>query len=81
MNRKLGIITVLGLLWLTGCSNNNDKSDAYGNFEATTTTVASQGNGQLLSLNLEEGDILPANKVVGVVDTVNLHLQKQQLTV
>lgn len=79
MNRKLGIITVLGLLWLTGCSNNNDKSDAYGNFEATTTTVASQGNGQILSLNLEEGDVLPANKVVGVVDTVNLHLQKQQL--
>ena len=79
MNRKLGIFTVLGLLWLAGCSNNNDKSDAYGNFDATTTTVASQGNGQLLSLNLEEGDVLPANKVVGVVDTVNLHLQKQQL--
>lgn len=79
MNRKLGIIIALGLLWLTGCSNNNDKSDAYGNFEATTTTVSSQGNGQLMSLNLEEGDVLPANKVVGVVDTVSLHLQKLQL--
>lgn len=61
------------------CNNNNDKSDAYGNFEATEVIVSSQANGKLLSLNITEGQVLKAGEIYGFVDTTDLFLKKQQL--
>lgn len=63
---------------LLSCTDNG-KSDAYGNFEATETIISSEANGKLLSLNLTEGKDLEKGKIIGVVDTTNLYLQKQQL--
>ena len=31
--------------------NRNDRSDAYGNFEAIEVIISSQANGQIISLN------------------------------
>lgn len=61
------------------CSNNQDPSDAYGNFEATTITISSEANGKLLSFNIEEGQRLEKGISVGLVDTTALALQKQQV--
>lgn len=69
----LGIIVVL-----TAC-NNGEKSDAYGNFEATTITVSAKGNGELIMFDVEEGQQLPANQSVGLIDTTQLHLEKLRL--
>ncbi len=62
------------------CGNKQDIGDAWGNFEAVETTVGAQGNGEVMNLNVEEGDHLTKGKIVGLVDTTSLHLQKKQLS-
>ncbi|WP_299213354.1 HlyD family efflux transporter periplasmic adaptor subunit [uncultured Aquimarina sp.] len=62
-------------LFITACGN-GEKSDAYGSFEATTITVSAKGSGELLKFNIEEGQKLNANTVVGAIDTLQLHLEK-----
>ncbi|PWK23155.1 HlyD family secretion protein [Maribacter polysiphoniae] len=68
----------IGILMLS-CSGNGEKADGYGNFEATATIISSEANGKLLFFNAEEGLILEKNTIVGVVDTVQLSLKKDQL--
>ena len=72
-------IAFLILLSLISCNNNNDKADGYGNFEATEITISAEASGKIESLNLEEGAVLEPNLLVGLVDTTQLHLNKQQL--
>jgi len=78
MNKYQFYILVL-LPWLYSCSGNNDKADAYGNFEAVEVIISSEANGKLLSFNLEEGDKLANGQVLGYVDSVQLYLNKKQL--
>jgi HlyD family secretion protein len=61
------------------CNNNDNKSDASGNFEADEVIVSAQQNGQILAFNVNEGDTLSYGKVVGYIDTSNLVLQKAQV--
>ena len=70
--------SVLSII-LTACSGNSRKADAYGNFEAREVTVSAQGNGQIVWLKAEEGLLLKAGDVVGLIDTADLYLSKQQL--
>jgi HlyD family secretion protein len=70
---------IAGCLVLGACKQNDYKPDAYGNFEATEILVAARGNGTLLSFDVEEGAQLKKEQVVGVIDTTQLHLKKQQL--
>jgi HlyD family secretion protein len=62
----------------SSCSNNKDRPDAYGSFEATEITVSSLANGKIMLFNLEEGQLLDSNQLVGYVDTTDLHLKKLQ---
>jgi HlyD family secretion protein len=73
------IILSLAIALLTGCSNGKQKSDAYGNFEAVETIVSSESSGKLNEFNVEEGQIIEANKIVGYIDTNQLNLKKLQL--
>ncbi len=66
-------------LFLIACQENGGTSDAYGNFEAQEVIVSAEGNGQLLRLEVEEGQELQASQQVGLVDTTQLHLKRQQL--
>lgn len=72
------LIPFLAVIVLS-CNNNNNKSDASGNFEADEVIVSAQQSGQILSFNLNEGDTLSYGKVVGYIDTSNLTLQKAQV--
>ncbi|HEX3006797.1 MAG TPA: HlyD family efflux transporter periplasmic adaptor subunit [Bacteroidales bacterium] len=73
------LLSFSSLLLLYACSNNDDKADAYGNFEAVETIVGSEGQGKLLKFIPEEGMVLKEGELVGVVDTTSLWLKKQQL--
>ena len=73
------IITLLILTSLISCNKNNDKADGYGNFEATEVTISAEANGKIEYLKLEEGDILEPKNQVGLIDTTQLHFNKQQL--
>lgn len=75
---KTLIYFIVFAFMLTSC-NSDEKSDAYGNFEATTITVSAKGNGELLKFDIEEGQKLNANTLVGVIDTVQLHLEKLKI--
>ncbi|MBC6995093.1 HlyD family efflux transporter periplasmic adaptor subunit [Neolewinella lacunae] len=66
-------------LAVSGCAEEAIRSDAYGNFEATTTTIGAEASGRLLQFNLAEGQELRPGQIVGLVDTTQLHLQRQQL--
>jgi len=67
------------LIFLAACSGREKLSDAYGNFEAVEKAVAAQANGQIMWLKIEEGKLLDSGIVVGLIDTIDLHLKKQQL--
>jgi HlyD family secretion protein len=76
---KSNYLFILPLILLASCNHGNDGSDAYGNFEATEVTISSQGNGELVSFKLDEGDDLTPDEVVGQIDTLQLYFKKEQL--
>ncbi|TQO39011.1 HlyD family secretion protein [Arenibacter algicola] len=73
------ILTSLLMSLLGSCTGNGDKADGYGNFEATEITISAEANGKILFLDAEEGNVLAQNEVVGVIDTVQLSLKRDQL--
>lgn len=73
------LITVLLSTTILSCNSNGDKADGYGNFEATETTISAEANGKLLFFDVEEGKLLEKNAVLGVIDTIQLSLKRDQL--
>lgn len=67
------------LVGLASCTQDESRSDAYGNFEATEIVVSAEATGRLVQLTVQEGAELPAQTPVGLVDTVALYLKKKQL--
>ncbi len=66
-------------IFLISCMGNHEKSDAYGNFEATEITVSALGQGQILQFYIDEGSLLEKGQVIGLIDTIDLHLKLEQL--
>lgn len=64
---------------IASCSNNDNTADAYGHFEAREIVVSAEANGQILKLELEEGAVLKAGQMIGLIDTTTLALQRAQL--
>lgn len=80
MKKTLTYSSLLVLaLAMTACGKGNKVYDASGVFESTEVTVSAEGNGRIMSLDLQEGDRLEAGAVVGCIDTVQLYLSKIQL--
>lgn len=77
--RRIMIVFTIAVITITACNNDDNRSDAYGNFESISVMVAGQGQGQLLSFSVEEGQQLTRGAIVGVIDTAQLHLQREQL--
>ena len=73
----LGLCSLLALF--SACGNGAPKYDATGTFETTEVLVSAEASGRLLYFDIEEGMLLKAGEEVGVVDTVQLYLKKQQL--
>ncbi len=64
---------------ITSCENNNDKSDAYGNFELDKTFVSAESQGRILWLKIEEGQKILKGEWLGQIDTLTMYYQKKQL--
>lgn len=67
------------LLLTTSCSKDDSAYDATGIFESQEITVAAEVSGRILSLTIHEGEILRRGDVIGIIDTIPLHLRKQQI--
>ena len=76
--KQIATIAILVMLF-TSCANNETKFDATGTFEATEITVSAEAVGRVLSLDITEGAQVEAHTPVGVIDSVQLYLQKLQL--
>jgi HlyD family secretion protein len=69
----------LGFLFLLSCNRSKNNFDASGTFEADETIVSAEAAGQIVSLNVAEGQTIPMDSVVGKIDPQNLTLQKEQV--
>ena len=67
------------LMTVTSCKDTEGTNDASGTFEATEVMVSSEASGRILALNVHEGGVLAAGQECGLVDTLQLYLQKRQL--
>lgn len=76
MKNKIWIIT---LFILSGCGNKKVPYDASGTFEGDEIIVSSEVSGQILALNFEEGEELPAGKIALVIDSTQTWLKKKQV--
>lgn len=72
-------MTVVSALVFASCGNKDADYDASGVFETTEVIVSSRGTGEIVSLNVEEGQTVAANQPLGELDMTQLVLKKQQL--
>lgn len=77
MNKALILITAATLL--SACDRNNNKADAYGNFEAIETIISSESVGKVLNCYIDEGDQLNKGDTVYIIDGASLLIQKQTI--
>lgn len=75
--KKTLLLIISGIL-LVSCEKNN-RSDAYGNFEAIEVIISSQANGQIINLIIEEGMKIKSGDTIGLIDTTDLWLKREQL--
>lgn len=75
---KRTITYIATLLTMLACGHTNN-FDASGTFEATEVVVSAEAAGRILSFDAEEGDCIIAGKHIGIIDTMQLYLQKLQL--
>lgn len=77
--KQIKTVISLSLLSLLFACSTEQKADGYGNFEATEIRVSAEANGKLQSFFVEEGRRVEKGQVLGLVDTLQLYLKKQQL--
>ncbi len=72
------IVYIAAMLVAVSCGKESE-FDAQGTFEATEVVISSEANGKILDFDVVEGSIVEADKPVGTIDSVQLHLQRKQL--
>lgn len=74
-NSALCIASIMAI----SCGNKSNEFDATGTFEAEEVTVSSEMSGKILSLNLQDGQKVTEDERVGIIDSIQLYLTKEQL--
>ena len=72
------VIYILATIVAVSCSNEADY-DAQGTFEATEVVISAEGTGRILNFDIVEGETIESNSTVGAIDSLQLHLQREQL--
>ena len=62
---------------LTACGDKDAEYDASGVFETTEVIVSAKGTGEIVSLNIEEGQTVKADQLLGELDMTQLTLKRQ----
>ena len=63
----------------TACNRDNKKTDATGSFEADEIIVSAETTGKIMSFQIEEGEQLDSNTIVGKIDKESIQLQMEQI--
>jgi HlyD family secretion protein len=72
------VATISALATVLGCKHET-KPDAYGNVEASEVVVSAETGGQLMRFSPAEGAVLQHGALVGMIDTLQLALQREQI--
>lgn len=72
------IISIFALAF-AACNKSETIIDAYGNFEADEILVSAEASGKIIELNLNEGDKLNENEIIGKIDASIPTLQLQEI--
>jgi len=67
------------LLIITACNNDNNLYDASGSFEAEEIIIFSEAQGIIKQFDVNEGETLRSNQIIGYIDSMQLYLKKKQL--
>ncbi len=73
------LLYILLGLSIASCDNNENTADAYGNFQSDATTISAENMGKLVNFEIAEGTNFKKGEIVGLIDTTQLHLKKEQL--
>jgi HlyD family secretion protein len=73
------IYPAIFIVILASCRGGNNEPDAWGNFESREIMVSSETSGRLVSMPVEQGDVLDSGALVAVTDTAILKLQLAEL--
>lgn len=73
------LILFLSSIFFVSCDTNETPADASGNFQSDATTISAESAGKLILFEIEEGAQVEANAIVGIIDTIQLHLKKEEL--
>ncbi|MGY5850636.1 HlyD family secretion protein [Salegentibacter sp. F14] len=76
--KKILVLVSFTIFGFTSCSEEN-KADGYGNFEATETIISAEAQGKIKYFNVQEGEEIEPGIEVALIDTTQLHWEKQQL--
>lgn len=79
MKKKNILSLCAAIAALTACSSGEKDYDASGVFETTEVIVSAKATGEIISLNVEEGQNVKRNEMLGLIDTLQLSLHDQQL--
>ena len=79
MKKAIILIPALAVTMLTACGDKDAEYDASGVFETTEVRVSAKGTGEIVSLNIEEGQTVKADQLLGELDMTQLTLKRQQL--
>lgn len=74
------IIYIAAIILTVSSCGKKAEFDAQGTFEATEVVVSSEATGRILSFEIEEGMQVKAGMKVGLIDSLQLHLQYKQLS-
>lgn len=72
------LIYIFAITLFAACGDSAEY-DAQGTFEATEVVISAEATGRILNFDIEEGMTLAAGDVVGAIDSIQLHLQREQL--
>jgi HlyD family secretion protein len=76
---KTRSLIIMAAILLTGCKNNDERADAFGNFEATEVIISAESNGRILQFEPVEGARVDKGTTIAFIDTTLLHLQKGEI--
>jgi HlyD family secretion protein len=76
---KTIIYTIILILFISSCSNNENDFDASGSFEAEETIISSEVSGTIKQFTIEEGEELNSGELIGYIDSTQWYLKKKQL--
>jgi HlyD family secretion protein len=79
MNKLIVTLISATALVFAACNRNGQKFDASGTFEVDEVIVSAEQTGKILSFNVNEGQSISKEQVVGIIDAENLSLQKEQI--